>query len=293
MTATFGKAIRAARTFAALRTQGLNVVNLLVSKRRIDCSCCVSALTLALRLPDLLFVTLVDHQKFHGQSKQSLSNIPLHLVSQMACCLLLTLLPPELRLHIYKYLLRSEGTVRPRTSSPAEYKFRAAILVTCRQINDEAYPVLLSVNTWVIDPIDDLPWLDQIGVLGQSALREVIIVRRQKIYWARLRQFFDFLSGCRQLKLIIRSHCWELRESYRNGTFKYMHGFAKATVALSICPEHAHLEWLEDMAKRTSEDLRKRLMSACPEDCKMHVGRPSSHTKSTVDMGLTNDCLGC
>ena len=74
----------------------------------------------------------------------------------MACCLLLTLLPPELRLHIYKYLLRSEGTVRPKTSSPAEYKSKAAILVTCRQIYDEAYPILLSINTWVIDPIDDL-----------------------------------------------------------------------------------------------------------------------------------------
>ena len=129
-------------------------------------------------------------------------------------------------------------------------------------------------------------------MLGQSALREVIVVRKQNTNCARLGQFFDFLSGCRQLKLIIRSHYWELRESLQGGTFKYMHGFAKATVALPMCPEHAHLQWPDDLVNRTSKDLVEQLMSACPEDCKI-VGRPASRTKSTVHVGLINDCLMC
>lgn len=72
-----------------------------------------------------------------------------------------------------------------------------------------------------------------------------------------------------------------------------MHGFAKATVALPMCPEHAHLQWPDDLVNRTSKDLVEELMSACPEDCKMHVGRPASYTKSTIHVGLINDCLMC
>ena len=218
----------------------------------------------------------------------------------MARCLLLTLLPVELRLYIYKYLLRSEGALRPRTSSPAEYKSKAAILVTCRQIYDEAYPVLLSINTWVIDPIADLSWLGEIGVLGQSALRKMIVVRKHGSYCKGPRspgpypeQLFNFLSGCRQLKLIISSCYWELLSSYGDGALRYMHGFAKATGFRSIHRKHAHLQWSEDLVNRTSKDLRRQLTSACPEDCKMHVGRPASYTKSTIHVGVINDCLGC
>lgn len=88
----------------------------------------------------------------------------------MASCLLLNLLPPELRLQIYKHILVrpldeigtttdlslqifDENGIRIYTvkkSQPAKHASRTAIFQTCRQIYNEAYPVLLSANTWVI-----------------------------------------------------------------------------------------------------------------------------------------------
>lgn len=78
------------------------------------------------------------------RTTHSLLKIPQSSASKMESCPLLTILPPELRLSIYKYTLVPGRTLRPASSQLVEQKSGVAILRTWRHIYDEASPVLLS-----------------------------------------------------------------------------------------------------------------------------------------------------
>ena len=190
----------------------------------------------------------------------------------------------------------------------AEHESRTAILQTCRQIYDEAYPVLLSANTWKIRPRrEDHTWLIGLGLQGQNTLRKIILQSLDSDYGIGPESFYfemsNTLPSCERLELTIKTSTAQLSSHYFAGTLKYMHGFAKATMdELSneqlSCLDHGKVPGVSPkdlMAQRdrTWNAILDQLMSACPEDCEMHVGRTTSHTKSTVHLSLFSACFFC
>ena len=159
----------------------------------------------------------------------------------MASCLLLTLLPLEVRLQIYRHIL-----VRPLDTScttvgtaekswTAEHMSRTAIFRTCRQIYSEAYPVLLSANTWVIRPNRaDHTWLFELGLQGQISLRRIIVQSDYGYHTLCPEAFhyeiFNTLPSHTRLSLTIKMTSLSFLQLFKEGTMKYMHGFAKATM---------------------------------------------------------------
>ena len=233
----------------------------------------------------------------------------------MASCLLLNLLPPELRLQIYKHIL-----VRPldevcteidaaKKSQTAKHASRTAIFRTCRQIYSEAYPVLLSANTWIMRPNrEDHTWLFRLGLQGQCSLRKTIFeidcryrLRPPTFYF----EIFNTLSSHARMSLTIETNTLDLLDLYKYDTMKYMHGFIKATTRdLSNehggCMRHVILDpstvlpqHLLARRNNTWKRLLDQLTSLCPDDCEMHVGRPAPHIQSTVHLNLTHDCFYC
>ncbi len=222
-------------------------------------------------------------------------------------CLLLTLLPPELRLIIYQYVLtRLPKTVNTANKSrPARNEFRTAILRTCRQIYNEASPILLSANTWVIQPTRaDHKWLFGLGPRGWTTLRKIVL---EADYGCRSRGIrnlhFDIvntLASCTRLELHITANVWTLPYP---GAMTYMHGFAKATMndlidEPKICCGHKHLPRrpLTELMVENVEIWTKFLdqfTSACPDNCDIHVGRLVAHTQSTVHLNLRSKCFYC
>ena len=226
-------------------------------------------------------------------------------------CLLLTLLPPELRLIIYQYVLtRSPRTVdnTAKKSRPARNQFRTTILRTCRQIYDEASPILLSANTWVIQPSRaDYEWLFGLGPQGWPTLRKIIL---EADYGSRIWglegfhfEIFNILACCTRLDLIITASIWTLPYIYSERLMKYHYGFAKATMndlvdEPEFCRKHEHLSRtpLTEVVAKNVEHWKKfldRFTSTCPDNCEMHVGRPAVRTQSTVHLHIRSKCLYC
>ena len=86
-------------------------------------------------------------------------------------------LPLELRLQIYGYIFPPEPQVIPYLkSSWKKHSLAPSILRTCKQIHDEALPILYSKNTFLIsDPELVLRWLISIGRLNIKLLRNIRI----------------------------------------------------------------------------------------------------------------------
>lgn len=232
----------------------------------------------------------------------------------MASCLLLNLLPPELRLQIYSHIL-----VRPldhvgalvvtaKKSQTAKHASRTVIFRTCRQIYNEAYPILLSANTWVTRPSrEDYEWLFGLGLRGQVSLRTIIF--DCGYYYGGLWPetfFFEMLntlSSPTRLSLTIKVSTIRLLRLYKNDTMKYLHGFARATMDDLVhghksCQRHGDLptklpHHLFALRNRTWKGLLDHLMSPCPDECAMHVGRRAPHTQSAVHLSLTHTCFYC
>lgn len=213
----------------------------------------------------------------------------------MASCPLLNLLPPELRLNIYKHVLASpEQSLEQRESWRPKKESRTPIFQTCRQIYHEAYPVLLSTNTWFIRPTrEDHTWLFGLGQHGQTSLRKISLWTGIGHYEFNF-EMFSYLPTCRKLELTIHSRLPDLASLYARGPMKYMHGFAEATVGDSGKRYHAHDCPQEVSTKSASlKELLHQLTSACPEDCEMHVGRRASHSQSTIHMDFGGSFLEC
>ena len=233
----------------------------------------------------------------------------------MASCRLLTLLPPEVRLQVWEHILvrpldeigTTVGTAKK--SRTAKHASRTAIFRTCCQIYDEAYPVLLSANTWVIRPNRaDHTWLFGLGLQGQISLRRIIVESDygHPTLWPETFHFeiFNALPSHIRLSLTIKMKPLSFLQLYKRDAMKYMHGFAKATTdelcnELRQCddqPRHlsktSPAHWLAQRTK-TWKELLDQLTSACPEDCEMHEGRPAAHTQSTVHLSLTTGCFYC
>ena len=95
---------------------------------------------------------------------------------------LLLSLPLEVRLRIYEYLFTCQPQVfvsnlKPMLSYPkylVEADLTSAILRTCRQIHNEASPILYSGNIFVLDyPKRTFEWLDRIGSVNLRSIRHL------------------------------------------------------------------------------------------------------------------------
>ncbi|KLJ13551.1 hypothetical protein EMPG_11510 [Blastomyces silverae] len=86
-------------------------------------------------------------------------------------CLLL-LLPYELRHQIYNASLAASNPIDPHNKRKAS--FSPSLLATCKQIHDEATPILYRENEFILHNIPrDAQWLDEIGARNVSILKRV------------------------------------------------------------------------------------------------------------------------
>ena len=213
-------------------------------------------------------------------------------------------------MNVYKQILaRPEQPVALRTPHqpwPTKNEPSTAILRTCHQIYDEAYPILHSANAWVIYPArEESEWLVDLGLQGLNALRKLTFKADYDTGDTNLVSIlvFSILPICQRLELTISSYTWHFLLHYKTGQLAFVHGFAKATMdelsnEPNSCCEHSNLPgvWTADLAAqrdRTWKALLEHFISACPEDCKMHAGRPASHTKSTIRLSLFSSCFDC
>lgn len=278
----------------------------------------ISYSTVHLDVALLIYLTKFSHTPISITKKPVLGHVvtikgSLISIFVMASCLFLTLLPPEVRLQIYRHIL-----VRPLDTScttvstadkpwTAKYACRTAVFRACRQIYNEAYPVLFSANTWVIHPKRaDHTWLFGLGLQGQVSLRNIVFEYEGLRSTTFEFEIFNTLSSHTRLSLTINAHTLRLLRLYNGDTMKYMHGFAKATMD-ELCNEsrkcdfhirYSHLSGTLSahcLAQRTKawKGLLDHLTSACPDECEMHVGRPAAHTQSTVHLSIITECFYC
>ena len=91
------------------------------------------------------------------------------------------LLPLELRLQIYECIFLSKEQILPhRKHNDLRYLVEppipTSILRTCKQIHQEASPILYSKNTFIITyPMEILKWLQKIGRANMQLLEKIHI----------------------------------------------------------------------------------------------------------------------
>ena len=88
-------------------------------------------------------------------------------------------LPLELRLHIYEYIFLCKSQIMPyhNRKPRAEHSIPPSILRTCKQINQEASPILYSKNTFSISyPQKTFFWLLEIGRANIKLLNTINIL---------------------------------------------------------------------------------------------------------------------
>ena len=86
------------------------------------------------------------------------------------------LLPLELRLQIYEYIFLCKKRIVPHKKHhyPVEHPIPTSILRTCKQIHQEASPILYSKNTFLITyPMEILKWLPKIGQANMKLLENI------------------------------------------------------------------------------------------------------------------------
>ena len=85
-------------------------------------------------------------------------------------------LPLETRLRIYEYIFIGKPQVVPYYKPPGPHPLPPAILRTCKQIHNEASPILYSKNTFLISsPEQILKWFIQIGRANIKLLSNIRI----------------------------------------------------------------------------------------------------------------------
>lgn len=85
-------------------------------------------------------------------------------------------LPRNARLRIYEYALVCEPQIIPECRPAAEQPLTPSILRTCKQVHDEARPILYSKNTFLVsEPKRILQWFVGIGQLNIKHLASIRI----------------------------------------------------------------------------------------------------------------------
>ncbi len=203
--------------------------------------------------------------------------------------------PPELRRDVYSYaLMQDKQPLRLTKRRKADEDFKndpIAILTTNRQVNPEAYPIFLSVNTFrICGTNDELRWLKRLGPNGQKALREVLFRQDDIVTAYKLTTFrtFNVLAGCVQISLTIIIHFFQIVDLYHTDIFGYLHGFSRATLEDSgesheRCSNHKAgwsiiSEDTREYGGKCIQDLLEQFSSTCPKNCKVHKAKAESHS---------------
>lgn len=227
-------------------------------------------------------------------------------------------LPLELRREIYSYvLIQDKQPLRLRRKTQAQRRVTdhsIAVLTTNRRVNAEAYPLFLSVNTFEISGgNNDWQWLKKLGDDGQKALRTVVCSNLSSRYSLPAFRTFNILAACPKLSLTITIHFHQLLWLYRNGIFRYLHGFSRATCSLAtfadnrdlypFCRQHMYgydwaarapseIAWGEYGCK-VLQLLLEIFTSECPEKCQLHKSRTEPHSASTLHIVYGYGCPNC
>ncbi len=203
--------------------------------------------------------------------------------------------PPELRRDVYKYALIQDKQplflTKRRKADRDSKNDPIAILATNRQVNLEAYPIFLSVNTFrICGTNNELLWLKRLGRNGQEALREVVFCQDCIATAYKLTTFrtFNVLAGCAQISLTILIHLFSIVDLYHTDIFGYLHGFSRATLQESgesreICSNHRAgrsiiSEDTREYGGKCIQRLLEQFSSACPENCKVHKAKAEPHS---------------
>lgn len=238
-------------------------------------------------------------------------------------------LPLELRRDVYTYVLIQDKqplrlTKRTKTNGESNDD-SLAILTANRQVNLEAFPVFVSVNTFKIYGTNsDFQWLKKLGPDGQKSLRNVTFSTSSLSYFLSNFRTFNILAGCPRISLTINVHLHQLINLHHTGIFGYLHGFSRATCSraatviesedphphaaarLPRCPEHRNgCAVLKDCVSRPFNDsyreygskrvqlLFEQFLSACPKNCKVHKARSETRSASVVLAVCGCDCPDC
>ena len=225
-------------------------------------------------------------------------------------------LPLELRREVYNYVLVEDKQplrLVKRTKADGKSKNDSiAVLTTSRQVNLEAYPIFLSLNTFEICGTNShWQWLKKLGPDGQKALRNVVFSTGSLSYNHSHFRTFNILAGCPKISLTINVHFDQLLNLYRMGIFRYLHGFSRATCARTTVEANGDLDakcskhgsgwrllipcedsWSEYAGKRV-QVLLEQSLSACPKNCKVHKARTEPHSASVVHFMYGDGCPVC
>lgn len=146
-----------------------------------------------------------------------------------------------------------------------------------------------------------------IGLQGQNCIRKIMFDSDDGYggLWPTGFHFemFNTLSSPTRLSLTIKMSTLRLLQFYKHNTMKYLHGFARATMD-DLLNEHGSCQRHKDLSttlprhllirrNNTWKGLLDQLTSPCPNDCEMHVDRPTAHTQSTVHLSLIQACFYC
>ena len=225
-------------------------------------------------------------------------------------------LPLEIRRYVYKYVLVEDKQplrlARKSKTCERSKNNSIAVLTTSREVNIEAYPVFLSVNTFEISGTHrDWQWLKKLGPDGWKALRKIIFINGSLSYSSTTHRTFNILARCPRLSLTIKIAQNHLMMLNYMDVFRYLHGFYQATCSRATVEESAELQakysywgsdfsvaicsedsWRELKAKRV-QPLLEGIMSPCPKKCKAHKARALSNSMSVVHIICACHCPDC
>ena len=227
-------------------------------------------------------------------------------------------LPLELRREVYSYVLIQDKQpllLTRKTKAQRSIQDRSiAVLITSRRVNAEAYPLFLSVNTFEICGTKyHWQWLRRLDVEGQIAFRKVVCSDLLSKYSPTALRTFTILAACPKLSLTITIHFHQLLLLYRLGTFRYLHGFSRATCSLATaekgrdlypyCESHgSRYNWAaypppEDSrgnyGRKVVQLLLEIFSSECPKTCRSHKSRTEPHSASTLHIVYGYGCPEC
>ena len=197
-------------------------------------------------------------------------------------------LPPELRRHIYQYVLVVDRQPLCQMGQPDRGRLHdaTALLATSREIFSEARPVFLSGNTFMICATSaDLKWLQSLGPQGQRQLRKVTFFKESKGSFQADGHCINTLMRCPRLCLTLKLTVPQLIKLERMDVFKYLHEFSVVTVAKDNDINAWHNHYVRMLART--------FKMQCPKNCMVHKLMGRAGHIAIVHIDCRRECQHC
>jgi hypothetical protein len=200
-------------------------------------------------------------------------------------------LPTELRLNIYRDLLR-------HYAQPVRLPIRAPrsmllLVQVNRQLRDESYGFLFRANHIEITGFIGLWWLEEVGPQFTKYLRQVTLSTRHCLPSLRPLSY----PICLDLTLNVNTRVLEHMFGNGHGPMSCLHGFSRVTVTLLPPVERrcsSHMIYGHDIGPSLVRKLVRHLQSPCATPCESHIWRHGDTTMgSTVDLNVNMECPMC